>query len=293
MPAPAAPGPAQARLLVFAAALLFSTGGAAIKFSALSSAQIAGLRSGVAAIALAACMPSWRPALDPRVLAVALAYAATLISFVAANTLTTAANTIFLQSTAPLYVLLLGPRLLGESSRRSDAAIMALIGAGLALIFAAAQPPLRTAPDPALGNWVALASGAFWALTLMGLRWLAAAHPGAPQRDLGGSAVVTGNILALLLCAPGLFPLGAARTADWAIIAYLGIVQIALAYLCLVRGVRGMRAVEFSLLLCTEPVLSALWAWALHGERPGAVAAAGCALIVAALAGQALQPPAP
>ena len=102
------------RVQILAAALLFSTGGAAIKSAAFSSWQVAGLRSAVAALAIWLFLPQSRrlgatAAERLRVVLVAMAYAATLVLFVLANKLTTSANTIFLQSTAPLYVLLRYP----------------------------------------------------------------------------------------------------------------------------------------------------------------------------------------
>lgn len=145
------------RLKLLLAALLFSTGGAAIKATQLSGWQVAGFRSGVAVIAVLLLAPearrtwlrSWRGAL------VAVAYAATLTLYVTANKLTTSANTIFLQSTAPLYLLLLGPWLLKEPIRRSDLAVMAAVGAGMVCFFIGREPPIRTAPDPATGNVLA------------------------------------------------------------------------------------------------------------------------------------------
>ena len=97
-----------AHIYVVLAALLFATGGAAIKLSLLSNWQIAGLRSGIAATVLVALVPAWR-GFDIRALLVGVVFAVTMILFVTANTLTTATNAIFLQTTAPLYVLLLGP----------------------------------------------------------------------------------------------------------------------------------------------------------------------------------------
>ena len=97
------------RLLLLAAAFLFSTGGAAIKATALTSWQVACFRSGVAALALLALVPAARRGWTRRTLIAALPYAATVLLFVLANKLTTSANAIFLQSTAPLYLLLLGP----------------------------------------------------------------------------------------------------------------------------------------------------------------------------------------
>ena len=68
------------------------------------------------------------------------------------NKLTTAANTIFLQSTAPLYILLLGPWLLGERIRRRDLGLMAALAVGMALFFVGDQPRRSTAPEPDPGN---------------------------------------------------------------------------------------------------------------------------------------------
>src|SRR5438876_87828 len=95
------------RLLVFLAALLFSTGGAAIKAASLTGWQVACFRSAVAAAVLLAALPEARRNWTWRIVPVASAYAATLITFVLANRLTSSANAIFLQSTAPFYLLLL------------------------------------------------------------------------------------------------------------------------------------------------------------------------------------------
>src|SRR3990172_9137079 len=99
----------MSQLQLLAAAVLFSTGGAAIKACTLSSWQIASFRSVIAAVALFLLLPDARRRWTWRAVAVGAAYAATLMLFVLGNKLTTAANTIFLQSTAPLYILLLGP----------------------------------------------------------------------------------------------------------------------------------------------------------------------------------------
>lgn len=277
----------DARIAVAGAALLFSTGGAAIKLASLSSAQIAGLRSGVAAIALAVLLPAWRPRRDRRTFALGLAYAATLVLFVAANRLTTAANAIFLQMSAPLYVLLLGPRLLGEPARPGDWVRIAAIALGMALFFLASDAASATAPDPWRGNLCAAASGITWALTLIGLRGAAVRLP-APGSDPAGQAVVVGNLMACAACAPFALPLRASAL-DGLIVGYLGVFQIGVAYLCLTRGMRRLRAFEVSLLLALEPVLSTLLAWAVHGERPAAGALAGSALILAASLSQSLR----
>jgi drug/metabolite transporter (DMT)-like permease len=127
--------PLRARLLVLATAVLFSTGGAAIKACTLSSWQVASFRSGVAALAVAAFVPASRRSLQPRTLLVALAYAATVILFVSATKLTTAANAIFLQSTAPLWLLLLSPLLLREPVQARELVVLAVVAAGIGLVL--------------------------------------------------------------------------------------------------------------------------------------------------------------
>ncbi len=114
----------SARWRLLGVALLFSTGGAAIKGTDLTNWQVACLRSAVATLALVALLPEARRwpsrAVLAKTLAVGAGYAGTMVMFVAANKLTTAANAIFLQATAPLYLLALGPWLLKEPVRRRD-----------------------------------------------------------------------------------------------------------------------------------------------------------------------------
>lgn len=277
-------------------ALLFSTGGAAIKATTLSSWQVAGFRSGVAALTVFLLLPAARRRWRPRTLGVAAAYAATLLLYVLANKLTTAASTIFLQSTAPLYVLLLAPWLLKEPVRRLDAVYMGVVAGGMALFFVGVEPPLETAPDPLTGNILAAGAGFTWALTVIGLRFLgreqkgegAKAGRGRAATSEGATAVVAGNFLVFVVALPLALPLEPAppRVAltDWSVIAFLGIFQVGVAYVFMTRALKDVGALEASLLLLLEPVLNPVWAWLLHGEAPGRWSLAGGVLILAATA---------
>jgi drug/metabolite transporter (DMT)-like permease len=265
-------------LLLLAAALLFSTGGAAIKATGLSSWQVAGFRSGVAAAALTALLPSARRRWDGRIASAGLAYSATMVLFVLANKLTTSANAIFLQDTAPLYLLLFGPWLLHERLRLTDLAVAIAVAAGLAMFFAGSERAISTAPDPLRGNVIGAFSGIAWALTIAGLRWVGRRGGGEGAMP----AVVAGNVFAFLICAPLAFPVGHASMADAAVVLYLGIFQIGLAYVCVTRAIRYVPAFQASAVLLAEPALNPLWAWLMHGERPSAWALAGGALILAA-----------
>jgi DME family drug/metabolite transporter len=273
------PARPRARLQLAAAALLFSTGGAAIKAAEFTGWQTASFRSGVAALAILLMTPAARRGWSVRTVLVGFAYAACLTLFVLANRLTTAANTIFLQSTAPLYLLFLSPWLLKEPIRRQDLGFMAAVGLGLALFFVSAEAPIATAPDPVRGNLLALVSGFFWAVTVCGLRWLGA---GNGEHGSPVAAVVSGNLTAFLVALPMALPLGSHGPVDWAVVIYLGVFQIALAYVLVTSALRHIPALEASLILLIEPVLNPVWAWLFQGERPGPWALFGGAIILGA-----------
>src|SRR5262245_33930582 len=117
-------------VLCLAAAALFATGGAVLKAPHLSNAQVAGFRSGIAALTMLAFVPAARRGWTWRTLVVGLPCAATFLLFAFGTRLTTAANAIFLQSTAPLWLLALSPWLLGERIRRADVVYMVFLAAG-------------------------------------------------------------------------------------------------------------------------------------------------------------------
>jgi drug/metabolite transporter, DME family len=266
------------RLEILAAALLFSTGGAAIKATTLTSWQVASFRSGVAALTVLLVARGARSGWTWHVIPVGAAYAATMVLFASSNKLTTSANAIFLQSAAPLYVLLLGPLLLRERITRRDLGFMAVVALGLLLFFIGDEQAVATAPNPRLGNLLATLSGVFWALTVVGLRWLGSRG----GEGSGLPMVVAGNAIAFLVCLPLALPVASAAPVDWAVVGYLGVFQIAGAYLLLTAGIRHVTALEASTLLLLEPALNPLWAWMVHGERPGAWSLAGGALILGA-----------
>ena len=267
------------RLDVLAAALLFSTGGAAIKACSLSSWQVASFRSAVACLVVLVILPESRRRWSGRTLAVGFAYAATMVLFVVANKLTTAANTIFLQYTAPLYLVLAGPLLLHEPLRTRDLGFLVIAGGSLALFFVDASVQSASAPRPFLGNALALLSGVSWAATALGLRWMARPEAGCAP---AATAVACGNLIAFLAALPMALPVTAYRSLDVAMILYLGVFQISGAYFFLTRGLRSVPVLEASLLLLLEPVLNPVWAWLVHGERPGPWSLAGGAILLVA-----------
>lgn len=279
-----APPRAVDRMMVLAAALLFSTGGAVVKMTHLTGPQVACTRAAIAAAALLILMPNaWR-GLNWRSLLVGCTYAATTISFALANKLTTAANAVFLQSAAPLYILILGPIFLREPIKRRHLLFMATLATGMLLIVGGGQDQSATAPQPLHGNLLGILTGVCWALTVIGLRWLGRDRPNEESGTEAAAAVVAGNLIACFVTMVAALPILDATTVDWAAVSFLGVFQIAVAYIFLVHGVKRVGALEASLLILLEPVLSPVWAWIIHGEQPSALALLGGAIIVVATA---------
>lgn len=267
----------RGRLGVLLAALLFSTGGAAVKSIDASAWQVSFWRCAIAAIVLTSLLPEARRRWTPRLIPAAAAYAATLLFFVMATKLTTSANAIFLQATAPIYLLLISPLFLRESIRGRDLALVAVIASGMALFFAAGDQRQQTAPDPALGNLYGAASGLFWALTVAALRKF---------RESNLAVVAMGNALGAALAF--LMEPNVALTSahDAWLLGYLGVFQIGLAYYFMSQGLRRIRAFEASALILLEPALNPVWTFLVHGEKPAPLAMAGAAVILAATVAQ-------
>jgi drug/metabolite transporter (DMT)-like permease len=280
----------SARWLLVAAALLFSTGGAAIKWTDLGGWQVAGGRSAIAVLALLLFLREARAWPSPEQWLVGAAQAGALVLFALANKLTTSANSIFLQSTAPIWIVLAAPVVLGERARGRDLAFLLVMASGLVVVFLGDEPAQATAPDPSKGNLLAILSGVAWAGAVIGFRKLATS--GAARRDSARNpaigALVAGNTLAAALGLAMADAPASASIADLAVVLYLGVFQIGLAYLCVVRGLARVGALEASLLLLLEPVLNPVFAFIAHGERLSNATWIGGGVLLLAMVGKAM-----
>lgn len=261
-------------LYVLGAALLWSTGGLFIKATELSAFELSFGRSLLAAGTVAYFTRRSGFRLNAATGVGAILYAALLLLFVMATKQTTAANAIFLQYTAPVYVLVFEPLLFGERYRRRDVLVVAACVVGIALFFVG-----RLRPEEMTGNLLALLSGVCFAAFILIFR-----HPRAGRVNRA-SSIIYGNLLLAAVCAPSFFgALGRVRAADLGIIAFLGVVQIGLAYTLFTRGIeRGVRSLDAGLVGYVEPVSNPVWVYLFLGERPSAWAIAGGAIIIAAV----------
>ena len=263
-------------IFLIAAAAFWSFGGLWIKLISFDSLVIAGGRSAIAAvmIALLARGASWKKP-TPAVWFGAIAYAGTVLLFVTATKLTTAANAILLQYTAPIHVALLSPWLLNERITRIDWLTVAAVMVGMSFFFLD-----QLSADGMAGNLLAIVSGVFFALTVIALR-----RDHAPGAAL--QMVLFGNILTALIGLP--FAVGAVPQGnDLLYLALLGVVQLGLGYILFVRGVGKVSAIEGALIPMQEPLLNPVWVMLFYGERPSLLSLLGGAFVIAAVTGRGI-----
>ena len=264
----------SALLFVLAAALLWSTGGLFIKWVSLSGLELSFWRSFFAIFTVAFFTRHEGFGLN-RITAIAsVLYAALLILFVLATKETTAANAIFLQYTAPVYLLILEPIVYKEKFRSRDLITVLVCLGGMALFFVG-----QLRPQDITGNIFALTSGLFFAIYFLLLR-----HPRAREVNRA-SSVIYGNSLAVIMTAPwGLAAISSMTTHDLTGVAYLGVVQLGVAYTLFTVGMaRGVRSLDAGIICYVEPILNPVWVFFVLGERPSRWALLGGAIIIAAV----------
>ena len=257
------------------AALLWSLGGVLIKWVDWHPMAIMGARSLIATGLTYALLRGKVRRIGRVELAAALAYAATVAMYVSAVKLTTAANAILLQYTAPVWIALAGGWALGERTTRSDWVVLAVALLGMLLFF---RQGLRA--EGFVGNLLAALSGVTYAATMVLLR---------KQKDADPlSAILLGNVVAALIGLPFAIgqPLPSAQ--GWLGLALLGIVQQGLSYGLYSYAIRHVTALESALILTIEPILNPIWVALAIGEYPDAGALAGGALVVAAVTARAV-----
>jgi drug/metabolite transporter, DME family len=278
-------------LLVVFAALTWSTAGIGIKVLWGDALAVAGYRSLFAlpvVIAFAIASADRRALVGamkrPLVWAAALAYALTVTVFVAATKLTTAANAILLQYTAPIHVALLSYPLLGERLRRND--VLAIVGCSFGMFWVFRE---KVTTAGMTGNVLALVSGVGFALLpVLQRRSSLRGDDAAISRASPIAAIVLGNILVVLLCTRWMLLSPPPTTNSWWIVIALGMGQLGLSYAAYSAGVTRVRAVEAVLVATIEPILNPIWVAIGYGERPGSAAIVGGAIIIASVAATSL-----
>ncbi|WP_449242310.1 DMT family transporter [Desulfovibrio sp.] len=258
-------------------AVLWSSGGLAIKLVEAHPLAIAGLRSALALLTLLA-ITRFRPGLTwsrTQILG-GVCYMILLVTGVTATRLTTAANAILLAYTAPVYVALIAPRLLGEPTRRADWIMIAVVLGGMTLFFMD-----RLSAGGFWGNVLAVGTGAGYAGFTLCMRAQKDASPlGTACLGHGFSAILG---LPFLLAAP--WP----DAASWAGFLYLGVIQQGVSLALYSWSIRRLNALTAIIVMTLEPILNPVWVAIGVGETPGPFALAGGIVVLTAVTVRGLR----
>ncbi len=257
-------------LAVFLTAILWSSGGLFIKLISLDSMELSFFRCAIAAVVFALMFRKRILKLNSLALLNSFAYAAVLILFVIATKTTTAANAIFLQSTAPIYVLIFEPLLTKTKWERINIITIVVCFLGMILFFMG-----DLTPGDIKGNIAALLAGVAFAAFFLGMK------KNEPQ--YGESSIFYGNVLVALICIPFITDMNSISVQDFAMVSFLGVFQIAFAYALFSYGLKRIIAVEASIISMFEPVLNPIWVFIGYGEVPSFYAIIGGIIIMTAI----------
>src|SRR5690606_19961909 len=186
--------------------------------------------------------------------------------FVYATKETTAANAIFLQYTAPIYILIFEPIINKTTYEKINIITIILCFIGMTLFFMGELSPGRV-----YGNLLALLSGIAFAAFLLGMR--------KNKTDYQFSSIFYGNIIIALAGIPAIVEISAISFSDLWMVTFLGIFQIGLAYAIFSYGLKRVYAIEASLIGMIEPVLNPVWVFVWYGEVPSIIAIIGGIII--------------
>lgn len=260
-------------LFVFLAALLYSIGGLCIKVIPWGGMAINGGRNVIAIVVIGGYLAVTRhkPKAGRWVFLGAACICGTNTLFTLANKLTTAANAIVLQFTAPIFVMLLSLILLRRRPKKLDVAVCALVLAGVLLCFAD-----NLAEGGMLGNVLALLAG----LSYAGVFLLNDMPNGDPI-----SSVFWGDVASAVIGLPFLAFEREVTAAALVSLLILGVFQVGVAYICLCIGLKTTPPVTASLISGIEPVLNPILVAAFYQETVGPMALAGAAIVILSVVG--------
>lgn len=257
-------------------ALLWSVGGMLIKWVDWNPVAIAGTRSAIASILILAVLRKPKITWSVAQVGGALCYAATVILFVTANKLTTAANAILLQYTAPVYVAIFGAWFLKERVRFFDWAVIVAVLGGMSLFFLD-----KLSAGHFVGNIVSILSGVSFAGMILFMR--------KQKNESPLESVLLGNLLTVFIGIPfmlnGSFP----NASGWIGLSLLGLFQLGLSYIFYASAIKHVTALEAILIPVIEPLLNPVWVFMLLGERPGPWALVGGVIVLLAITVRSLR----
>ena len=281
----------QGSLFILAAAIFWSTGGYVIKYVSLDAFGISLWRSSLAAITLyifyrinfskrkvtgfdIAVIDLRKEWYSLRTLSTAVVYAALLVLFVMATKLTTSANAIFLQYTAPVYVLFFDPIISRTKIKRADIIAVLITIAAMGLFFVG-----QFETSSLVGNILALISGVCFAGYTLLLKHEKTSEAMRWQSVIVGHVIIV--VVMLILTFTGTAIAIPKNIEEVGMLCFLGIMQIGVPYALFTKGIPHVRALDALLLSMLEPVLNPVWVYFGVHEIPSEYAIAGGIIILA------------
>lgn len=254
-------------------ATLWSIAGIFMKLLPWNGFAVAGLRSLIAGLTIAAyiLIRGKRIIINRRTLITGVFTACVYTCFAVANKLTTAANAIVLQFTSPVFIVIFSALILKKRIRRSDALVVSFTLLGIALFF---FDQLR--PGYILGNFVAIAAGMFMAGMFMAV--------GELEGEQRFSGILIGQTLTFLVGLPFVIATRPEFTAVTTLsILILGVFQLGISYILYVESSKYCPPLACCLLGAAEPLLNPVWVLIFDGERPGVFALIGGVIVVVSI----------
>ena len=251
----------KAILFLLLSAFLWSTGGLFIKLVSWNAVAIAGVRGFISMGVLLAYVRRPKFTWSIPQIGGAVIFALTVTLFVAATKLTTAANAILIQFTAPVYVAFLSAWFLGERTRWFDWVMIVVVVGGIVLFFLD-----RLTPGNLLGNVCAILSGLGFSFFVLCMR--------KQKNESPIETVLLGNLFTGLIGLPFMFE-SIPSVTSWLGLIFLGVVQLGLSYVFYSEAIKHVTALEAVLIPGIEPILNPLWVFMILGERPGKWALVG------------------
>jgi len=259
-------------------ALLWSSGGLFIKVLTLDAFQISFYRSLIAGITIFIITrsrgKSLRFEIDPISIMCSVSYAFILVLFVTATKLTTAANAIFLQFTAPLYLLILEPIFLKTKFEKRNLIALVFCFLGMTMFFFG-----KLDFSGIQGNLLAICSGICFALFSLFLKWKKQLH----KSENTISIIIVGNLLVCLICLPFVYDKLLVNSTQLVNLLFMGVFQLGISYLIFNEGLKYVSATESMIIAMLEAVLNPIWVFLGVGEVPTIYSIIGSVIILLAV----------
>jgi len=258
-------------LLFLLTAIMWSTSGVLIKIIDWNPFAISGIRSGIAAVTLSLFTVGQKGIFNfsRAKIGAVLTFSITVILFVVTTKMTTAANAIIIQYTAPIYPAIFGGVFLKEKTTLLDWFFIFLVLCGIVLFFLD-----KLTLGGYIGNFVSFASGISFGWFYIFMRKL--------KNESPVHSAFLGNLLAFFICIPFIFS-NYPSYRDFIFLIILGVFQMGIPMLLYSKGITFLNALDAILISTLEPILNPTWVYLFIGEKPGKWAFVGAAFVLGSL----------